>query len=199
MCVWFVCVCAHQLFSTVFNNRLSGSERNWDAVFLGIWRQGRCHCNHRVNKHDVKHAHKHIRIHLYTCIYCLPRPPSSISHSHSGSTPQGLFNVHSHLHECVHAHTQTHSLSHPLANPFSLCVEWEEGSPQNRLPEKRALPSLRDKHHSVTRFSGHCFLTVYFLLICVSNSSSLSFWIFFHVQAGQIKIKHKFMLKWNLK
>ena len=170
-----VCVSACQSFSPSLTTWLSGPERNWDTVFSGIWRQGRCHRDHRVNKHDVKHTNTQTHTHRSNTHACtrtqIRLPPFALTLAFRFHTTGPPSNVHSHMHKRAHKHTHYATRSQTLL----VCV-WNERRVvrKNRLPEKRALPSLRDKHHSVTRFSGHCFLTVYFLLrlsVCPSPFS----------------------------
>lgn len=112
-----VCVCTHQSFSPCLTTWLSGPERNWDDVFSGIWRQGRCHRSHRANM--TSNTHTHTRSFAY--INC---PPSL---SHSGSTPQGPSNVHSHMHKRARTYTHKHKHTHYATRLQTLLVcVWNE-------------------------------------------------------------------------
>lgn len=62
------------------------------------------------------------------------------------------------MHKPAHKHTHYATRSQALL----VCVWNERRVVHKTTCLKKALPCLRDKHHSVTRFSGYCFLTVYF-------------------------------------
>jgi len=158
-----MCLCVCVSFSPSLTTWLSGPERNWDTVFLGHLASGTMPSQPQSEQTwRQTHTHTHVHAPAQTPVPLVPlRCHTHIQVLHNRAPLMCIYTCTS-MHAHMHTHTQTHSLCHPLANPFSLCVEWEEGSPQNRLSEKRALPSLRDKHHSVTRCSGHCFLTVLF-------------------------------------
>lgn len=123
-------------------------------------------------------------------------PPFALTLAFRFYTTGPPSNVHSHMHKRTHKHTHYATRSQTLL----VCV-WNERRVvrKNRLPEKRALPSLGDKHHSVTRFSGHCFLTVYFLLclsVClfVPLSFSLShFPMSYYTKARSTKYIHYYL------
>lgn len=141
-----VCVCARTHPSS-FMAWPSGPERNRDPVILGIWRQGQCHRNHRENKHDVKRAHasSHARTRRHSVVQVLHcRAPAAHVHA---------------------KHKRTH-----YATCLLLGCVWNERRVSTKPPvwkkKKKALPSLRDKHDSVTRFT---FSPSFFLSLFLSQ------------------------------
>ncbi len=86
---------------------------------MGIWRQGRCHHNHKVNKHDVKRTDPH------TYTHCT-RTPTAPLHSQAhiqGPHHRAPCNVHSHMHKRAHKHKHAHYATR--SQTLLVCV-WNE-------------------------------------------------------------------------
>lgn len=145
-------VCVHAIWSHSLTIWLSGPERNWDKVFSGHLASGTM-----PSQPQSEQTWRQTYTHTHTILE--KHPNTHVSRFRTTGSPLIC------IHTCTSPHTNTLIIPH-TRKPFQSACEMRvvrKTACLRKKKKKRALPCLRDKHHSVTRFSGHCFLTVYLI------------------------------------
>lgn len=184
VCV-YVCVClCTPVFLSLFNDLTQWARTELGRSFLGHLASGPMPSQPQ-SEQTWRQTHKRTRLYAYT------NCPPSLSHSHSGSTPQGPSNVHSHMHKRAHTHKHKHAHYATRLQTLLVCV-WNERRVVRKTAclKKEPCPAsgtntTQSRDSVATAFS----LSIFCPSVCLSPSFSLNFQCF-HFRVGLLALKH---------